>query len=110
MGTDSVCPRGEMGDLSQETLNHSADRKGYPGFTDVSNIYTRCVLTITLSMSFWIFAIPFLHCHGLHPSAIGKHWRDIINSFIGYIRGSQNIYAGEPGKSRYSEEMSGLKN
>ncbi len=94
--------RGEAEGLSQEVLNHLADRNGSAGFTE-SNIYTRYALTLCLRL----FYCPFLNFlqffffvswNVLDPSCV-RHRGSIINCFITYFRGSQNIY---PRLQRYS--------
>ncbi len=101
-GAFKPAERGEAEGLSQEALNHLADRNGSAGFTE-SQIFTQGMLWPSVSAYFIAFLNFlkkkfFVSWNVLDPSCV-RHRGSIINCFITYFRGSQNIY---PRLQRYS--------
>lgn len=104
--------RGEAEGLSQEVLNHLADRNGSAGFTE-SQIFTQGMLWPSVSayfiaffkLSSMFFFFFFVSWNVLDPSCV-RHRGSIINCFIIYFRGSQNIY---PRLQRYSRGCTSWK-
>lgn len=89
---DSIYWSGVMENLSQERVNLSQDRKGYTGFTDVSNIYKRCALTFnlsSLSLSRVFFPPVKQSTSFLHWKTLGKHYKQ----FYQIYQRKPNIYA-----------------
>lgn len=104
-GAFKPAERGEAEGLSQEALNHLADRNGSAGFTE-SQIFTQGMLWPSFSTYFIafffklssIFFVFFVSWNVINPSCV-RHRGSIRNCFITYFRGSQNIY---PRLQRYS--------